>query len=90
MKRNHNCVLWCVVGDFNSVRNGDERSGLGSGVVNGREIVGVNDFIERNEFYDIPMVGRKFTWLRPNGKAMSRLDRALVTEEWLVHWPGTR
>jgi len=46
--------------------------------------------IENCEMHDIPMVGRKYTWFRPNGKAMSGLDRALVTEDWLKHWLGTK
>ena len=39
---------------------------------------------------DIPCIGRKFTWYRPNGKAKSRLDRVLTSLEWLQHWPGCK
>jgi len=33
------------------------------------------------------MVGRKFTWYRPNGTTRSILDRAIVSDEWLSQWP---
>jgi len=82
--------VWCILGNFNSVRNKKEGRGIESGVVNGTEIVRFNEFIENSEIHDISMVGRKYTWFRPNGKAMSRLDRALVTEDWLKHCPGTK
>ncbi|XP_068466546.1 uncharacterized protein [Phaseolus vulgaris] len=42
------------------------------------------------EMVDIPCIGRKYTWYRPNGKAKSRLDRFLTTFEWLQHWPGSK
>lgn len=32
---------------------------------------------------DLPLLGRRFTWVRPNGSVMSRLDRILVSEEWI-------
>ncbi|PNY03509.1 cysteine-rich receptor-like protein kinase, partial [Trifolium pratense] len=35
---------------------------------------------------DLPVLGRKFTWFHPNGRAMSRIDRALVSEDWLTLW----
>ena len=33
------------------------------------------------------MVGRKFTWYKPNGMVKSRIDRVLVSKEWLDAWP---
>ncbi|XP_068500940.1 uncharacterized protein [Phaseolus vulgaris] len=39
---------------------------------------------------DIPCIGRKYTWYRPNGKAKSRLDIFLTTFEWLQHWLGNK
>ena len=32
-----------------------------------REMREFNDFIDKSELVDIPMVDRKFTWYRPNG-----------------------
>ena len=55
-----------------------------------REIKGFNDFIEREELVDIPLVGRKFTWFKPNGLVKSRIDRVLVSKEWLEFWPNNQ
>jgi len=35
---------------------------------------------------DVNILGRKFTWYHPNGRAMSRLDRMLISEEWVQQW----
>ncbi|GKV44307.1 hypothetical protein SLEP1_g51499 [Rubroshorea leprosula] len=35
---------------------------------------------------DLPLVGRRFTWYNSNGKYMSRIDRFLLTEEWILKW----
>jgi len=42
------------------------------------------------DLIDIPMIGRKFTWYRDNGTAKSRLDRILVSQEWLDLWPKSK
>ena len=34
------------------------------------------------------MVGRKFTWYKPNGLVKSRIDKVLVSKEWLEYWPN--
>jgi exonuclease III len=31
-------------------------------------------------------VGRSFTWFHPNGVAMSRLDRVLISPRWVDMW----
>lgn len=36
---------------------------------------------------DLPLGRRKFTWYRANGASGSRLDRFLLSSEWLVSWP---
>ncbi|MCH80144.1 LINE-1 reverse transcriptase like [Trifolium medium] len=35
---------------------------------------------------DLSLLGRQFTWVQPNGACMSRLDRILVSPNWLVEW----
>ena len=52
-----------------------------------KEISGFNCFIDANSMVDIPSVGKKYTWFKPNGTAKSRLDRVLVSEEWIQTWP---
>ena len=32
-------------------------------------------------------MGKKYTWYKANGTAKSRLDRVLVSDEWLRKWP---
>lgn len=81
--------LWCVAGDFNAVRSSEERRGPGAASQLHRlESEDFNDFIDDMELVDIPLLGRKFTWVRPNGRQMSRLDRFLISQEWLTKWPG--
>lgn len=77
---------WCILGDFNSVKNaGEERKGVDS--FDRREDMELFcDFISEVGLIDLPLVGRKFTWYKPDGKAMSRLDRFLISEEWLSTW----
>jgi len=48
-----------------------------------------NAFIDRCQLFDIPAMGRKFTWYRPNGTAKSSLDRLLVSDSWLAVWLGS-
>jgi len=45
-----------------------------------------NSFIVNVDLIDIPMTGRKLTWSRVNGTTKSRLDRILVSQEWLDLW----
>jgi len=80
----------CLIGDFNSVRVALERKETTSGTVNKYEMARFNDFIERYALRDIPVVGRQFTWYRPNGTTRSRLDRALISDEWLQQWQGSK
>ena len=51
-----------------------------------KEISGFNCFIDTNCLIDIPCVGKKYTWFKSNGTAKSRLDRFLISEEWLQRW----
>lgn len=66
-------IPWCVVGDFNSVRNAEERKG--------NKEIGRNGVGEIAEF-------NGFTWFRPNRMARSRLDRFLITHDWWNLWPN--
>ena len=45
-----------------------------------------NDWIAELEVEDVPSVGRKFTWNRPNGTAKRKIDRILVSAEWFSKW----
>jgi len=85
------CSQWCILGDFNAVRKHNERKGINpSGNTTRREIQGFNNFIETMELLDVLLIGGKYTWYKENGMAKSRMDRILVSTEWLEHWPDSR
>ncbi|WJX28141.1 hypothetical protein P8452_16895 [Trifolium repens] len=87
-KRGFGGDLWCVLGDFNSVRSCDERRGvgiIGSGGLS-PEMVEFNSFLDHLDLVDMPLIGRSFTWFHPNGVAMSRLDRILLSSSWCDVW----
>ena len=86
LRRRQNNRVWCVIGDFNFVRRQEERRSLFSASDYNIEVRGFNEFIENSELVDVPMVGRKFTWYKPNGSVKSRIDRVLVSREWLDVW----
>jgi hypothetical protein len=35
---------------------------------------------------DLALLGRKFTWVQPNGACASRLDRIMVSRNWMEVW----
>ncbi|KAL8505547.1 hypothetical protein ACS0TY_016695 [Phlomoides rotata] len=48
-----------------------------------------NDFIKGSDLVKIQLVGRRFTWYRPDGTCKSKLDRLLVNSTWLNNWSGS-
>jgi hypothetical protein len=87
-KRGFGDGLWCVLGDFNSVRDRHERKGTGAMVDGGRttEMVEFDLFLNNLGLVDMPLIGRQFTWLHPNGVSMTRLDRLLISSSWFDVW----
>jgi len=85
-KENSQIGMWCFCGDFNAIRRRVERQRTNRGDFI-KEMKEFNGFIETNLLMDLPIVGKKFTWFKSNGTTKSRIDRALVTEEWLQCWP---
>ena len=77
--------VWCIVGGFNAVCRGDERRGVNEVGNDGhrREMRLFKEFLEEVELEDLNPLGRKFTWYHTNGVAMSRIDRTLVSENWV-------
>jgi hypothetical protein len=71
----------CVCGDFNAVRSIAERRSTSNGQ-RPSDHLDFNRFIDDNCLVDLPLCGRKFTWYRGDGLAMSRFDRFLLSEEW--------
>jgi len=83
LKPVHLDLAWCFYGDFNAVRSVNERRGVRERGDQSKEINGFNGFIERNLLMELWVVGKKYMWFKSNGSAKSRLDRVLVSEEWL-------
>jgi len=83
----NNDVCLCVCGDFNSVRDSDERKGRGT-MFRQVDADVFNKFINDGSLVDLPICGRLFTWYRGDGVSMSRLDRFLLSENWCEAWPN--
>ncbi|KAH1241717.1 hypothetical protein GmHk_07G019230 [Glycine max] len=81
--------LWCILGDFNSIREPAERFGICQRGVGLNDIKEFNDWIDDLELVEASWLGRNFTWFRPNGTARSKLDRFLLSPEWLHRWPAS-
>ncbi|XP_058733670.1 uncharacterized protein LOC131605315 [Vicia villosa] len=76
---------WVIAGDFNAVKNMNERKG-GSGRYRAREAREFSDFISLSNLIDVPNKGKKFTWFGGDGKARSRIDRFLVADNIVIKW----
>jgi hypothetical protein len=87
MVQRHNSIAWCILGDFNAVRSSEERRSR-SVNINNDDFAPFNHFIDDNFLVDLPLYGRNFTWYRGDGLSMSRLDRFLVSEDWLLLFPN--
>ncbi|KAH0657699.1 hypothetical protein KY290_027261 [Solanum tuberosum] len=71
------------MGDFNSILTAEDKP-IGSQVQSSK----TRDFqecINDCNLTELVTVGRKFTWT--NGHVFSRIDRALVNAEWVLHMP---
>ena len=62
-------VPFLLMGNFNEVLRPEQRKG-GTNMTN--NISDFKEWVNTMEFIDMPLLGRKFTWLR--GQACSRLD----------------
>ncbi|XP_074299467.1 uncharacterized protein LOC141630577 [Silene latifolia] len=80
---------WVVMGDFNNVLAMNERIGSEVSFFEVRSFVECVDVCGLN---DIPAQGAFFTWTNKQEVGdlkFSRIDRALVTDEWLLQFPNT-
>ncbi|RVX06988.1 LINE-1 retrotransposable element ORF2 protein [Vitis vinifera] len=77
---------WCVGGDFNVTLNLGERSNQGRLTGAMRRFAQVTDELE---LLDIPLQGGVASWSGGrNNQAWARLDRFLVTQDWLDCFSG--
>ncbi|GAU29337.1 hypothetical protein TSUD_227080 [Trifolium subterraneum] len=73
MVQRHHLIAWCVVGDFNAIRNAEERCSLvRTPSYSSVDCSSFNLFIDGSNLIDLPLFGRKFTWYRDDGSCMSR------------------
>ncbi|PNY11621.1 cysteine-rich receptor-like protein kinase, partial [Trifolium pratense] len=86
---------WCLGGDFNAVMKAGERKGSTSSFRQ-NERLEFCQFVEAMELIDVPVAGKKFSWFSGDGNAMSRLDRFLLSENFIDkeevsgQWIGNR
>ncbi|XP_057719883.1 uncharacterized protein LOC130934317 [Arachis stenosperma] len=78
-------VPCCFMGDFNEVINIEERKGSTSLTASAEEF---KDWVQDMHLLDLPLNDRKFTWFR--GQSCSRIDRVLVSLEWVEEFPEIR
>ncbi|KAK8648730.1 hypothetical protein V6N13_129473 [Hibiscus sabdariffa] len=73
-------------GDFNIMRNSEEKSGLH---IQRGAMFAFSDFINDLSMTDLPLFGGKFTWsnLRESPSS-SRIDRLLLSQELVIRWPS--
>lgn len=81
---------WLVGGDFNSPLNLEDK--LGGKISLSTSMQDFKDFVNKNELIDLSLKGSRYTWSnRRIGKGfiMRRLDRILVSQEWINHYQNS-
>lgn len=63
----------------------EERIGV-SRIINRRDMEEFRGFIKDMELVDVSCVGGKFTWYKGNGKAMSRINRFILSRKLIEKW----
>ncbi|GJX75161.1 cytochrome P450 [Tanacetum coccineum] len=79
----HDC-LTIILGDYNEVRNESERAGS---IFCPRGANLFNDFISSTGLHEIPIGGQRFTRMNRIGSKLSKLDRFLVSSQFIDRWP---
>lgn len=66
---------WCLIGDFHVVRDKEEKRGAKGVLINdSTEIKEFNSFIDDMNLFDIPLLGKHFTWFSSSRNAVSHID----------------
>ncbi|XP_045791549.1 uncharacterized protein LOC123886261 [Trifolium pratense] len=95
LKQHSGVGEWCVGGDFNAILHSSERIGSSA---DGRqsERIMFNRFVEEMGVIDVPVLGKKFSWISADGKSKSRIDRFLLSDGFVTkhgitgQWIGDR
>ncbi|XP_058755204.1 uncharacterized protein LOC131628395 [Vicia villosa] len=85
LKSSHSNGDWLIGGDFNAMKDREERVGrmISSNNIENREF---SKFIDESMLVDVPLKWKKFSWFVGNGKAKSRIDRFLVADNIIQDW----
>nr|GEW91695.1 RNA-directed DNA polymerase, eukaryota [Tanacetum cinerariifolium] len=74
-----------VMGDFNEVRNQEERFGS---IFNVQGAASFNSFISSGGLVEVPSEGYSFTWCHKSASKMNKLDRFLISEGLMESCPN--
>ncbi|GKB29934.1 RNA-directed DNA polymerase, eukaryota, reverse transcriptase zinc-binding domain protein [Tanacetum coccineum] len=74
-----------IMGDFNEVRNKNERFGI---IFNVQGANAFNSFISMANLDEVPLGGCSYTWCHRSASNMSKLDRFLMSESLLRECPN--
>ncbi|KAJ9555174.1 hypothetical protein OSB04_009788 [Centaurea solstitialis] len=80
-----NSGAWVLMGDYNEIRNKEER--IGSSFSHSAANI-FNSFISESGLSEINLGGRRYTWMGEGGTSLSKLDRFLVSSDFLVSSPS--
>ncbi|XP_071686103.1 uncharacterized protein [Rutidosis leptorrhynchoides] len=79
----NNDSSWVLCGDFNEVRDSTDRLNC---VFHQNRAARFNEFIAKNNLIEIPIIGRKFTLISDDGAKFAKLDRFLVSDNFINLW----
>ncbi|XP_071698892.1 uncharacterized protein [Rutidosis leptorrhynchoides] len=78
-------AMWVILGDLNEVRSAAERKNT---IYLDHRAKSFNSFIKDCNLIDVPLVERNYTRISANGVKFSKLDRFLITENFIHQWPN--
>jgi hypothetical protein len=78
---------WIVMGDFNFIKNPNDRNKLGGDV---NDMLLFNEAISNLGLVELPLKGRKFTWSNmQKDPLLERLDWFFTSASWTLSYPST-
>ncbi|XP_058776789.1 uncharacterized protein LOC131651141 [Vicia villosa] len=89
--RDMSTTPWCVIGDFNDLLSHQDKVGIHPHP--NWLCAGFREAVSDCNLLDIPMEGHPFTWIKSRGTPHvieERLDRVLVTQEWMEFFPAAK
>jgi len=77
---------WCIIGDFNSILYKEDR--IGGADVLLADITYMREFMDACDMHEMRSTGPYYSWT--NKTIMSRIDRALINENWSCQFNFTQ